>query len=526
MNHEDGISIPDIEKSINYFKSLLLVTKSIYTIIQFNTIFIRLHTNFYQMDDKKNNSSTFLYFLLAMANIFMMTIGAGVYALASIAKSLGLIYTVMLTIIISSTSLFSHYAILIPIRDFEEKGTRNESNKNFFIWITGKLFEKQIGFKIWLMLCIWTELFISAIAFYSAMRTYLSLWLGWQDLTIFENKIENMSYWGFFIVFLVVIFSYLTLKFSNNKESFFAKYIETSVKIITIICMNISCFGYIIFLLTKIHLDEETIWNNSWIQIPDKYQNQSMLSQGLMISEFLSISCFCFLNQLTMSDVVIEYEDNTKSKNGFFIAYISQFLFVVIYLLAAIVPVLAIDHEIQGNILLQIDGPLATTLQICSFIGLFFSLTFGIIPYLFHVTLDVQNTIKQSFGRFETEPESEMNDLIDNMNTSREEISNPRFEWKRFLLCILLCLVPYLIGATVGNGFEAFVDLVGCIASSMIMFVLPGFLLLRSINLGLLDHHSIFMRYMIRMFAIFIIVLGCIIFLFGGLSVFKDMILK
>jgi len=175
----------------------------------------------------------------------------------------------------------------------------------------------------------------------------------------------------------------------------------------------------------------------------------------------------------------MKYKEKSGSKS-FKLVWISQLIFTIIYLLASILPILVIEGDVEGNILLEIDGISGFILQLTSCLGVLISLSLIYLPLLFRSTLELLSVIKKFLDyiriNFPASSEAAYTTVGNTENNPGDfyESKEFRFGCYEFIMFGVISLGCYLISVLVGDGFQIFMGLAGCIAASSVMFIFPG----------------------------------------------------
>jgi hypothetical protein len=298
----------------------------------------------------------------AYIQIFMMTVGAGVFALPKSIEPLNNIHQgILLTIVASFVVLFTHYAILraahvpnkediLPKDDYHydvPDGVQDElqnerrniqlRKRDMFVLIVEERLDCCGGFfKYFFSVARWIVLLICSIAYVNMLKTYLDKWTNWDLETklqsasgwdsiepiVFENDSHNPIWWLIVLLFLCFVLATISAKVGKNAQNIReGKYSQRTKNLA--ICFDIfrswvsigaslatigAVFGTVGIFLTKIK------WDNPLGYDQETYSPDYVPQEGqdgyyellIYFGSVLPVLCISFLNHIGAADVLYE----------------------------------------------------------------------------------------------------------------------------------------------------------------------------------------------------------------------------
>jgi hypothetical protein len=437
--------------------------------------------------------------LMGFIEIFLLTVGAGVFALPKAMEFLNSpLVGIGLTLLAGLIVLFSHYAILraspyniVNIKDINP-------DEDVFVRIVDERFKNPCCscFKyIFFDFTRWFLLSICSIAYFEIITSYLNQLTGNDLKEMFHSGSLSDPYnpmlWLIVIMIAACILTIMTL--ICNEEDFeddtrikrFSQCFKT-FKRITLALASIATTYAITGIITKYarRIDLNTLWSHLVGAPQDVIAGQDMSYVMLMyIGSIFPSLCISFLNHIGGTSKLYEYLHIDKTKLGennegkgrynffpdiedkccksfyksrMFLMIILQFVFTTIYFSVPVIALLGSGGSVDGNVLLSLsntDDGGAIAWLVCSGFGVFAPLCFQYTPILvISMRKSILTLIKPCH-----EPQNRIFiRIIDSV------------------LAVITLIVSCFLAVYTPANLDIWMGLAGSLCASMIMLVFPA----------------------------------------------------
>ena len=470
-------------------------------------------------------------FCRAMADIYITTVGAGIFALPISILPMGIGAGMFFVVMASILSLFTNYGLMYAIKHKEtnikkdwgiackskineytelsgcgsyyeipinqEKNTdldddegegeslmpkSNASNPEEeesepYFEVIGKFLNFPFAESLF-SIVFWILILISCVAYFVVLKSYLISIFDAKDIVALQA--DSAGLWIFIVAILALLWSIAKNNAkSGTKEGGVFKRIDPFISMLAAITTTVAALGTIIVFIVQ-WSQQGCPWRNfgpqpipeEYLRLPTKYLTHMYLGSAI------PTLCMAFLNHTNTAKIVEDYislDSRSIAKSRQFRAiWLTQLVVTILYAAVPFFALLAQGDGIKGNVLLTMTSlndrnPSSGYIIVGKILQACSGL--GILGALFNIYLPtlVRCTFKLPLVS-----------LCEKLRGKKCPC------WRMSVMAIVEPLVTcvssigcYLVAILSSGGLDLFMSLGGSLSASAIMFVFPGFVFAR-----------------------------------------------